>query len=100
MTVFPKTLEQAGFDKEPKITERELPIDEFRYSSNVVSSYVIITCSMSITRMSKYFRFVMSSLNISGRRIVSMEEVDEMINAVDDGDGRLDYQEFIKLLTK
>lgn len=74
MTVFPKTLEQAGFDKEPKITDRELPIDEFR--------------------------FVMSSLNISGRRIVSMEEVDEMINAVDDGDGRLDYQEFIKLLTK
>lgn len=46
------------------------------------------------------FRFVMSSLNISGRRIVSMDEVDEMINAVDDGDGRLDYQEFIKLLTK
>jgi len=74
VTVFPKTLEQAGFDKEPKITDRELPIDEFR--------------------------FVMSSLNISGRRIVSMEEVDEMINAVDDGDGRLDYQEFIKLLTK
>jgi hypothetical protein len=42
----------------------------------------------------------MSSLNISGRRIVSMDEVDEMINAVDDGDGRLDFQEFIKLLTK
>ena len=42
----------------------------------------------------------MSSLNISGRRIVSMEEVDEMINAVDDGDGQLDFQEFIKLLTK
>jgi len=42
----------------------------------------------------------MSSLNISGRRVVSMEEVDEMINAVDDGDGKLDYQEFIKLLTK
>lgn len=30
VTVFPKTLEQAGFDREPKITERELPIDEFR----------------------------------------------------------------------
>ncbi len=42
----------------------------------------------------------MSSLNISGRRVVSMEEVDEMINAVDDGDGRLDYSEFTKLLTK
>jgi Ca2+-binding EF-hand superfamily protein len=42
----------------------------------------------------------MSSLNISGRRIVSMDEVNEMIKAVDDGDGRLDYQEFIKLLTK
>lgn len=30
VTVFPKTLEQAGFDKEPRITERDLPIDEFR----------------------------------------------------------------------
>ena len=30
VTVYPKTLDQAGFDKEPKITERELPIDEFR----------------------------------------------------------------------
>jgi Ca2+-binding EF-hand superfamily protein len=47
-----------------------------------------------------FSRHVMSSLNISGRRIVSMDEVDEMINAVDDGDGRLDFQEFIKLLTK
>ena len=42
----------------------------------------------------------MSSLNISGRRVVSMEEVDEMINAVDDGDGKLNFQEFIQLLTK
>ena len=30
VTVFPKTLEQAGFDKEPKIIDRELPIEEFR----------------------------------------------------------------------
>jgi hypothetical protein len=30
VTVFPRTLDQAGFDKEPKITDRELPIDEFR----------------------------------------------------------------------
>jgi hypothetical protein len=30
VTVIPRTLEQAGFDKEPKITDRELPIDEFR----------------------------------------------------------------------
>ncbi len=29
--VAPKTLEQAGFDKEPKLGDRELPIDEFRY---------------------------------------------------------------------
>lgn len=69
-----KTLEQAGFDKEPKLADRELPIDEFR--------------------------FVMSSLNISGRRIVSMSEVDEMINAVDDGDGLLDYDEFVHLIEK
>lgn len=54
-----------------------------------------------LTRFKSFhFRFVMSSLNISGRRIVSMEEVDEMINSVDDGDGRLDYSEFTKLLTK
>ena len=30
VTVPPKTLEAAGFDKEPKLTDRELPIDEFR----------------------------------------------------------------------
>ena len=30
VTVPPKTLEQAGFDKEPKLADRELPIDEFR----------------------------------------------------------------------
>ena len=30
VTVTPKTLEQAGFDKEPRLAERELPIDEFR----------------------------------------------------------------------
>jgi len=74
VTSEPKTLEQAGFDKEPKLADRELPIDEFR--------------------------FVMSSLNISGRRIVTMSEVDEMINAVDDGDGLLDYGEFVKLIER
>ena len=42
----------------------------------------------------------MSSLNISGRRIVEMREVDEMIKAVDDGDGQLDYDEFVKLIAK
>ena len=42
----------------------------------------------------------MRSLNISGRRIVSMEEVDEMIRAVDDGDGLLDYGEFVNLIQK
>lgn len=42
----------------------------------------------------------MSSLNISGRRIVEMREVEEMISAVDDGDGRLSYEEFVKLLAK
>ena len=31
VTLPPKTLEQAGFDKEPKLADRELPIDEFRY---------------------------------------------------------------------
>ena len=31
VTIVPKTLEAAGFDKEPKIIDRELPIDEFRY---------------------------------------------------------------------
>ena len=31
VTVTPKTLEQAGFDKEPRLAERELPIDEFRW---------------------------------------------------------------------
>ena len=46
------------------------------------------------------FRFVMRSLNISGRRIVSMEEVDEMIRAVDDGDGLLDYGEFVNLIQR
>lgn len=62
---------------------------------------VLFTVHLQIfTCWNFWFRFVMSSLNISGRRIVSMEEVDEMINAVDDGDGRLDFQEFTKLLTK
>lgn len=73
-TVVPKTLEAAGLENEPKVTERRLPIDEFR--------------------------FVMSSLNISGRRIIDMETVEEMIKAVDDGDGQLDYEEFIQLLKK
>ena len=42
----------------------------------------------------------MSSLNISGRRIIDMETVEEMIKAVDDGDGQLEYDEFIQLLKK
>ena len=42
----------------------------------------------------------MSSLNISGRRIIDMETVEEMIKAVDDGDGELEYDEFINLLKK
>jgi len=73
-TVLPKTVEQAGLDKEPKVTQRNLPIDEFR--------------------------FVMSSLNISGRRIIDMETVEEMIKAVDDGDGELQFDEFVQLLKK
>lgn len=73
-TVVPKRIEEAGLDKEPKVTQRNLPIDEFR--------------------------FVMSSLNISGRRIIDMETVEEMIKAVDDGDGQLEYEEFIQLLKK
>jgi len=74
VTLPPKTLEQAGFDKEPKLADRELPIDEFRY--------------------------IMQNLNISGRRLVTMEEVDEMIRAVDDGDGLLDYGEFVNLIQR
>ncbi len=46
------------------------------------------------------FRFVMSNLNISGRRIVDAKEVDEMIAAVDDGDGKLDFGEFCQLIQK
>ena len=42
----------------------------------------------------------MSSLNISGRRLVTMDDVDAMINAVDDGDGLLDYGEFVNLIQK
>lgn len=72
VTIVPRTYEQSGMDKEPKVGERELPIDEFR--------------------------FVMSNLNISGRRIVEMWEVEEMIKAVDDGDGNLSYEEFIQLI--
>ena len=45
-------------------------------------------------------RFVMRSLNISGRRLVTMDEVDEMIKAVDDGDGLLNYSEFVNLIQK
>lgn len=42
----------------------------------------------------------MSSLNISGRRIVDATTVDEMIAAVDDGDGKLDFKEFVELIQK
>ena len=34
-TVLPKTIEQAGLDKEPKVVKRTLPIDEFRYIKNL-----------------------------------------------------------------
>jgi len=74
VTIAPKTLEQAGFDKEPRLADRELPIDEFR--------------------------FIMRNLNISGRRLVTMDEVDEMIRAVVDGNGLLDYGEFVNLIQK
>ena len=42
----------------------------------------------------------MRSLNISGRRLVTMDEVDEMIKAVDDGDGLLNFSEFTNLIQK
>ena len=42
----------------------------------------------------------MSNLNISGRRVVSARDVEEMIAAVDDGDGRLDFEEFVQLIQK
>ena len=29
-TVYPKTVEQAGLEREPKVIKRTLPIDEFR----------------------------------------------------------------------
>jgi Ca2+-binding EF-hand superfamily protein len=47
-----------------------------------------------------HFRYVMSNLNISGRRIVTNDEVEEMINAVDDGDGKLDFGEFVQLIRR
>ena len=43
---------------------------------------------------------IMRNLNISGGRLVTMDEVDEMIRAVDDGDGLLDYGEFVNLIQK
>ena len=55
---------------------------------------------MSPHTTSIFFRFVMSSLNISGRRIIDMETVEEMIKAVDDGDGELQFDEFVQLLKK
>ena len=30
-TIVPKNIEQAGLDQEPRVKERRLPIDEFRY---------------------------------------------------------------------
>ena len=42
----------------------------------------------------------MSNLNISGRRVVSARDVDEMIEAVDDGDGKLDFKEFVQLIQR
>ncbi|TRY68451.1 hypothetical protein TCAL_04687 [Tigriopus californicus] len=69
---YPKTPKEL--QEEHPIVERVLPIDEFRY--------------------------VMSSLNISSRRIVDASTVDEMIAAVDDGDGKLDFKEFVELIQK
>ena len=42
----------------------------------------------------------MSNLNISERRIVTPQDVEDMINAVDDGDGKLDFDEFVQLIQK
>ncbi len=56
------------------VVDRVLPIDEFRYSI-----YSRIFYYLNINIMWETQRFVMSSLNISGRRIVTAEEVDEMI---------------------
>ena len=42
VTLPPKTLEQAGFDKEPKLADRELPIDEFRYKDHSKIAYLEI----------------------------------------------------------
>ena len=47
-----------------------------------------------------FSRFIMRNLNIGERRLVTGEDVDEMIKAVDDGDGLLDYGEFINLIQK
>ena len=103
-TVLPKTIEQAGLDKEPKVVKRTLPIDEFRYIKNL---FILVDQDLKISQYEinnfvkwLIFRFVMSSLNISGRRIIDMETVEEMIKAVDDGDGQLEYDEFIQLLKK
>ena len=42
----------------------------------------------------------MSNLNISERRIVTPQDVEDMIDAVDDGDGKLDFDEFVQLIQK
>ncbi len=73
--MFTTPSSEADAESEPQsIVDRVLPIDEFR--------------------------FVMSSLNISGRRLVTSEDVEDMINAVDDGDGKLDFDEFVQLIQK
>ena len=55
---------------------------------------------ISLIKILLISRFVMRSLNISGRRLVTMDEVDEMIKAVDDGDGLLNFSEFTNLIQK
>ena len=54
VTSEPKTLEQAGFDKEPKLADRELPIDEFRYvrfqSLSKCDPSELSTCLLSFLR--------------------------------------------------
>ena len=47
VTLPPRTLEEAGFDKEPKLADRELPIDEFRYKGHSKIAYLEIMLSIS-----------------------------------------------------
>ena len=66
----------------------------------LLSGLSVVPDSLRLYNCDNFFRFVMSSLNISGRRIIDMETVEEMIKAVDDGDGELQFDEFVQLLKK